>query len=154
MTEILIEPLYFYKRDNKRHYVLNKITENQRIENAEYDFDFDKTNNNRREKVFVSKEIENIEKNDKLTPDEKETEIVNTYLLGVMECIKYHFKQDIIIKNKKQDQFEYDIELINEILSKTKNTRFYSRFGSLRGEASLNFSNPSRKKKNDELDKE
>ncbi len=60
---------------------------------------------------------------------------LNHYLSGVLECIKYHFKPDCI---QAQDG-EFDILLIDEILSNTKNLRMYSRFGAFYRQSLLNF---------------
>lgn len=65
------------------------------------------------------------------------TATIETYLSGVMECIKYHFKQGCL----EQENGEYDILLIDEILHNTKGVRLYSRFGNFYKEKSLNFNN-------------
>lgn len=69
------------------------------------------------------------------------------YLKGVMECIKYHFKPGCLereevlnLKNGRQViEKQFDIELIQDIISNTKNLRLYSRFGGFYKEKSLNF---------------
>jgi len=53
---------------------------------------------------------------------------------GVMECIKYHFKQDACKKDGK-----WDVDLINTILNETKHDRLYDRIGALYGEKRLSF---------------
>lgn len=60
------------------------------------------------------------------------------YLAGVMECIKYHFKPDCL---EKDETGEYDIQLIDEILTNTKGLRMYSRFGRFYNEGLLKFQN-------------
>lgn len=57
------------------------------------------------------------------------------YVNGVMECIKYHFKND----NFKDDEGNWDIELIKDILNHSKNLRFYSKFGAFYRDERLNF---------------
>lgn len=60
---------------------------------------------------------------------------LSEYLAGVMECIKYHFKPDAL----EAENGDFDILLIDEILSNTKNVRLYSRFGKFYRESALNF---------------
>ncbi|GAB2585822.1 hypothetical protein [Spirosoma areae] len=60
---------------------------------------------------------------------------LNHYLSGVLECIKYHFKPDCI----QTTDGEYDLLLIDEILTNTKNLRMYSRFGAFYRQSLLNF---------------
>ena len=63
------------------------------------------------------------------------------WLFGVLECIKYHFKDDTaVITGTKQGRPVYDIDLIKNILNNTKSLRMYDRFGFLRKEDTLNFS--------------
>ncbi|QIX59699.1 protein rep [Hymenobacter sp. BT18] len=62
---------------------------------------------------------------------------LDEYLAGVLECIKYHFKPDCL--DEPGQQLGYDVALINEILTNTKNLRMYSRFGKFYKEPSLNF---------------
>jgi len=148
-TQIWCETLYFHKKDEQGRYIVEDLRQGSFEDHDEYTCN--EITGKVRKKFYIDKEISNIEKNNKLTPDEKEAEIVSTYLFGTLECIKYHFKQDAMFQD---DSDLYDIELMNEVLTKTKNNRLYSRFGSLRGEASLDFNNPNRKKKNDEADEE
>lgn len=65
------------------------------------------------------------------------TATVDQYLSGVMECIKYHFKPGCL----EQTNGEFDILLIDEILTNTKGVRLYSRFGAFYKEKALNFNN-------------
>jgi len=80
-------------------------------------------------KIYIMNEIENI-KNQQITNEEKETKIIEIFTFGVLECIKYHFKQDTFFTD---DTKNYDIELLAEILNNTHNLRLYNRFGSLSG---------------------
>lgn len=65
------------------------------------------------------------------------TATTDQYLAGVMECIKYHFKPGCL----EQTSGEFDILLIDEILTNTKGVRLYSRFGAFYKESKLNFNN-------------
>lgn len=60
---------------------------------------------------------------------------ISEYIYGVMECIKYHFKNDAL---QLQDK-TYDVDLMVDILNNTKGVRLYSRFGALYKEQELNF---------------
>lgn len=62
---------------------------------------------------------------------------VEDYMKGVMECIKYHFKTDSIT----DENGNYDVPLISNILNNSKGLRFYSKFGEFYNEPLLNFDN-------------
>lgn len=86
----------------------------------------------RRKKFYVHKEAELVQADESLTDNEKQDRILEMYLHGCLECIKYHFKQDsFFLKDSK----EYDIELMAEILRETRSQRLYDRFGKLNGAA-------------------
>lgn len=63
-----------------------------------------------------------------------QTQRLQEYLHGVMECIKYHFKNDAIKKAGS-----YDCDLIVDILNNAKGMRLYSRYGAFYREKELNF---------------
>jgi hypothetical protein len=58
------------------------------------------------------------------------------YCDGVMECIKYHFKNDSF----KTAKGEWDVELIKDVLKHSRNLRMYSKFGAFYREKRLNYS--------------
>lgn len=67
----------------------------------------------------------------------------NTYVSGVLECIKYHFKYESFktgrkINGTKVD--EWDIQLIADVLRYSKNLRMYDKFGKLYGVQRLSLS--------------
>ena len=66
--------------------------------------------------------------------DEKREIVLNAYLYGILECIKYHFKTDAL-----KDKYGYDFPLIEEVLANTCNERLYSRFGAFYNEKRLSF---------------
>lgn len=72
----------------------------------------------------------NIETNNTLAKGQK-----SHLLEGIMECIKYHFKNDALTLKKGQ----YDIELIKTILNQTKGDRLYDRIGNLYRESRLSY---------------
>lgn len=74
---------------------------------------------------------------DRLDRPTDEAERLNEYLFGVMECIKYHFKNDSI----QDKDGNYDVDLMADILNNTKGVRLYSRFGALYKVKELNFNN-------------
>lgn len=60
---------------------------------------------------------------------------VDDYMKGVLECIKYHFKTDSIT----DENGNYDVPLIADILNDSRGLRFYSKFGAFYKEQLLNF---------------
>lgn len=60
---------------------------------------------------------------------------IEHYVQGVMECIKYHFKPGFDV----QENGEYDLDLMGEVLTETRGLRMYSRYGALYNEKTLNF---------------
>lgn len=112
------ETLYFYKRKNNGTYE----TEIKSVFDKKLN---DYVNVKQRKKFY-------LDRPDRPTDP---TEFLNEYLHGVMECIKYHFKNDCI----KNDYGDYDIDLMCDILNNTKGMRLYSRFGEFYKEPALNF---------------
>lgn len=105
------ESLYIYRKDPKTgHYYRNKETGNK------IKFYLDQSDSWYR----------TLKGEDKL----------KAYVNGVMECIKYHFKND----NFRDEEGNWDIELIKDILNQSKNLRFYSKFGAFYTEKRLNYS--------------
>lgn len=60
---------------------------------------------------------------------------VEQYTAAILECIKYHFKGDEMV----QEDGQYDVPLMHEILSNSRGLRFYSRYGAFYREPELNF---------------
>lgn len=115
-TFVHLETLYFYKRNEQGAKVMEWAVDKKTGKDL----------NKQVPKKFY------INRHDAPTdPEEKLTE----YLYGVMECIKYHFKNDT---TQKIDG-AYDIPLMIQVLNNTKGVRLYSRFGSLYKVPELNF---------------
>jgi hypothetical protein len=116
-TFIHVEQLYHYKRNNNGTYEMTESNKPTVI------FD-DETGTAElqprmvRKKFYIGKDSS-----------------IEDYISGVMECIKYHFKSDTY----QDDNGDYDLELIRDILNNSKHLRFYSRFGAFYGEKALNF---------------
>lgn len=68
--------------------------------------------------------------------DEEKVEVYNR---AILECIKYHFKNESF----KDENGEYDIDFIKEILQESKGLRMYSKFGAFYNDKRLNYYNPS-----------
>jgi hypothetical protein len=83
-----------------------------------------------RKKFYVDSEAREINNRPDLTPEQKKEAVIQVYLHGILECIKYHFKGDDIFN---------DIDLVNYILENTAGKRLYSRFGAFYKETELNF---------------
>lgn len=65
-----------------------------------------------------------------------EEEKFNTYVSGVLECVKYHFKYESFKTGRKlpgTNTDEWDIQLIADVLRYSKNLRMYDKFGKLYG---------------------
>lgn len=74
---------------------------------------------------------------------------IEDYLKGILECIKYHFKNDTY----KDSAGNWDFDLINEIMQQSRRLRFYSRYGAFYKEKTLSF-NYEAEKENDTDDVE
>ncbi|MEL7005283.1 MAG: hypothetical protein AAFN93_21495, partial [Bacteroidota bacterium] len=117
-------------------YHWNKLTK-AKITHYETLYIYDRKANNQLVSDSEGKPVKKYLSNDYewfrgLNEDEK----ISNYLLGVMECIKYHFKSD----NFKDQDGEWDIDLIKDVLNNSRNLRFYSKFGAFYNEKSLNYS--------------
>ena len=66
-------------------------------------------------------------------PDEVQKEV---YVKGILEAIKYHFKNDALLNPDET----YNIPLIAEVLQHSKYLRMYSKFGGFYGDKRLNYS--------------
>lgn len=120
------ETLYVHRKDNEGHWIVQDIPE-QKIQSDFEEFTY-KQALSIRKKFYIDEREKWYQE---LTEDEK----INTYLNGVMECIKYHFKNH----SYKNENGTYDIEFINEILNNSKYLRMYSKFGAFYGNKALNY---------------
>ena len=60
---------------------------------------------------------------------------VNAFCSGILECIKYHFKDDVFLN---QDG-SYNVDYMMEALNNSKGLRMYSKFGGFLGDKRLNY---------------
>ena len=127
---IHFETLYTYKKDSNGQYITENIKKKEIIKGSGCYEHF--IIENRRKKFYIDDQQKWFKD---LSPGEK----LENYTAGVMECIKYHFKHDCCT----QLDGNYDIELINEILRKSKGLRFHAKFGALYGEKLLSISDNS-----------
>lgn len=135
-SHIWVETLYFFKRDSDGK-VITEIKQTKQIE--EYidewnDFVVDFKKIEVRKKFYVDRERKEIEANTELSPEEKQQQILDCYVSGIMECIKYHFKGNEILD---------DYLLREEVCENTFNQRLYSRFGAFFKESELSFNTTS-----------
>jgi hypothetical protein len=135
------ETLYYYKRKDNGQY----ITEQVRKKNKHGEWE----DINSLEVVPSSEgynqetgEWETVEEHFKPVPVERrkkhyitEKSTIDEYLQGVLECIKYHFKHDAC----EDENGNWDLQLMTEILNNSRRLRFYSRFGAFYKEKSLCF---------------
>jgi hypothetical protein len=142
-NQIHCETLYFYKKNEAGQYITEKrkVIYPEPVEAADLMYEIEEVEEIRevRKKIYVDSEIREISKDKSLTDIEREEKIMNTFLQGVLECIKYHFKQDAFFANNSKT--EYDVFLISEILEKTKRKRMYARYLAFYKEKKLNFDN-------------
>ncbi len=124
-TQIWLESLYFYQRDEAGKFIM-KIKE---IAGDTYEDDGTYTTESKfeliKKKFYLNDYKRDVNKNTELTAEQKKELILEKYLWGILECIKYHFKIDSF----KDENGNYNIEFIEEFLENTKNLRLYSRFG-------------------------
>lgn len=129
-----LETLYFYKKDPTGKKVLEWAVDKKTGKDLNIQVP---------KKFYINRYDAPVD------PEEK----INEYLYGVMECIKYHFKNDCL----KTESGNYDIPLMIEVLNNTKGARLYSRFGILYKEEKLNFNRLEKKNEEQtetELDEE
>lgn len=74
--------------------------------------------------------------NGKWFNDLSENEKRENYVIGILEAIKYHFKNDSL----KNSDGSYNIPLIGEVAEHSKYLRMYSKFGGFYGVSALNYS--------------
>jgi hypothetical protein len=139
-TQIHCESLYFFKKGENGRYITELVNLNKIEEFEANEGEFERAIQSKgivRKKFYIDDEINRIKKDETLNDSEKEDKILNCFLFGVMECIKYHFKNECL----KDYYGNYDFFLINDILVNTKNKRLYSRFGEFYNCKDLCFNN-------------
>lgn len=138
-SQIWVESLYVYKKDEKGKYI-SKGRFSKKMVPVQYS---DGTKDMipegwivEKKKFYIEDEAKLIRTSD-VTDQEKQQKILELYTKAILETIKYHFKNDSLMCDSKN----YNIFLINEILTNTKKKRLYSRFGAFYKEEALNFNN-------------
>ena len=121
------ETLFFYKKDSEGNYIKETKRRHDKID-----------------KAYYMREVKKKFYLDQSSTDEE-------YMTGIMECIKYHFKNDCFRYEWNEDiqdyntglneTYEYNINLIKEVLNNTTGMRLYSRFGEFYKVKELCFNN-------------
>ena len=129
-NQVWAETLYFYKKDDN-----GEIIKELKLKKDLEFFNDDVVINNSEfyavpKKFYVDDEKKAIEADKTLTAEEKHESIVNTYLRGILECIKYHFKNFEIFE---------DFNFYEKVLANSHGLRLYSRFGKLYKNSDLYF---------------
>jgi len=140
-TQIWVEGLFYYKKDDKGKFI-NEVIYNKNIKEEDPNGEIETIFGERivrRKKFYIENEAKAIRKDKNLTAQEQDEKIESCYLSGIMECIKYHFKNDCT----KDKNGKYDIEVMEEVLENTKGKRLYSRFGQFYKVKELCFNNLS-----------
>mgnify|MGYP000636166874 CR=1 FL=1 len=167
-TRIHYETLYVYKKDASGNFITDSYTkftyemnEDGTFKNKPYERSRKVVNDQGelqtvteivQNKILIKKEIVIHKKKfylDRKDGPTSSEEILNEYVSGILECIKYHFKNDTCVN----EHGEYDIELMIQVLNNTKKVRLYSRFGAFYKLEALNFNNLS-KETNEQTDDE
>lgn len=135
------ETLFFYKRKDNGQY----ITEQARKRNKHGEWEDLSTVQVRPAGEYYNQETGEWEEQDEqyqsVPVERRKKHYVTTessldeYLQGVLECIKYHFKHDAA----EDENGEWDLPLMRDILNNSKRLRFYSRFGAFYKEKALCF---------------
>lgn len=134
-TQIWAETLYFYKKDESGQYQTREIEEPGDIQEDEAGMvTLSPKKRVVKVKAYVNTEIADVRKKD-IPETDKQEEIINIYLRGMLECMKYHFKQDALYMNESE---QYDLFLMNDVLTHTKRQRLYNRFGGFYNDPELN----------------
>ena len=120
------ETLYIHKRTNEEDKRSPWIMETDEHGNKVWD---ESRQEFKKKKYYLDNRYEWFQE---LSAEEK----FNTYVSGVLECIKYHFKYESFktgrkIEGTKVD--EWDVQLIADVLRYSKNLRMYDKFGKLYG---------------------
>lgn len=122
------EPLYIHIKDSKTNQYI-------RNDNRVYRLN-PRTNQKYLDQEIGSKKKYYLDDSDPWYRSLKGEDKLKSYVNGVMECIKYHFKSD----NFKTQDGDWDIDLIAHVLNNSKSMRFYSKFGGFYTEKRLNYS--------------
>ncbi len=136
-TQVWIESLYVYKKGDNGQYITTMKDTAALTTFEQPDGTYISVPEGKviiRKKFYITDEKKAIKQSD-LPEDEKKKQILDLYTRSILECIKYHFKDESI----KLADGNFNIFLINEILQNTKGKRLYSRYGAFYNEPDLNF---------------
>jgi hypothetical protein len=124
-TIIHYSTLHVNRKDEKGRWIIEDIPEEtyQEIDANGNETDVIVKQARKRKKRFY------LDRNADWFKDLPEDEQIMYYSSGILEAIKYHFKD----ASYKLDNGQYDIDLILEILVNTHNLRIYSKFGNFYG---------------------
>lgn len=125
-----LETLYHYNKDEKETIERVVGIEENLNEFGEYNYSEVSETYERKKKVYITKDSDD-----------------DTYIKGVMECIKYHFKgDDFYVRDKDHNIVKngggypiLDVPLFNDVLVHSKGLRLYSKFGFCYQEEMLNY---------------
>lgn len=136
-TKVWVESLYIYKKGDNGQYI-TEMKDSDKLETFEEpDGTYTSVPEGKviiRKKFYIQGEQKRINETIK-DPVECKTAILELYTRAILECIKYHFKNDSL----KLPDGNFNIFLINEILQNTKGKRLYSRYGKFYKEPALCF---------------
>jgi hypothetical protein len=136
--------LYVHQKDESGRWKVETLPEQTYLE----------TDANGEEREVLVKPERHIKKRFELTNENEwyqnlsDQEKIEQMSIGILETLKYHFKEDAF----KDKNGNYDVEFIHEILKEGKGLRFYSKFGAFYGVEELNIS--TRNKDKDPEDEE
>jgi len=138
-TQIWVETIYFHAKGDNGKYITELIPNPKKLITFENIEDETYTTESEfitvRKKIYVDDFAKQIKARKDITEEQKESEILNAYLYGILETIKYHFKNDSLTLDGKN----YDLPLVEEVLQNTKGKRLYSRFGAFYKVPELSF---------------
>ncbi len=137
-NQIHVETIYFHEKGENGKYITELKPNTKDLETFEQP---DGTYTSEtpfievRKKIYVDKFKREVMANPDLSDDEKEKKILDAYLYGILETIKYHFKTESLTHDGKN----YDLMLVEDVLANTKGKRLYSRFGAFYNVPELSF---------------
>jgi hypothetical protein len=126
-TQIHLEPLYIHKKNEKGRWIKDVVEVGRMYVHHKTGEIYQSTREERRKFYFDEPWYQ------ELPPEEK----LQTAVTGILEAIKYHFKNDALLTPNG----DYDLPLVAEVLNNSKYLRMYSKFGAFYGETILNFNN-------------
>lgn len=139
--QVWCETLYFFKRDAQGRYITTRKgvgLQTTEQPDGTYTTDY-QSEVDVRQKFYVDQEARNIMANTAIPLEQRVDSVVQCYLHGILECIKYHFKMDDL----RLTDGNWDLLLMNDLMQHTRNSRLYDRIGNFRRISELNFNQVS-----------